>query len=87
NQDFRLAALSLGILLLAFSIWNLSLTRAASRSLLQGHAMWHLLCALSAYYLFRYYESERCEANCAPAASKTQRQRAPGDLSGLTTLG
>ncbi len=28
-------------------------------SLLQGHAVWHLLNALAAYLLFAYYASER----------------------------
>ena len=59
DLDFRWAALSLGLLLLAYLIWNLSLSQTPSRSLLQGHALWHLLCAVAAYCLFRYYVSER----------------------------
>jgi hypothetical protein len=45
----------------AFTIWNLSLTGrpcCVRDSLLQGHALWHLLCALSVYCLFRYLVSE-----------------------------
>ncbi len=59
DQDFKWAALSLGLLLIAFLIWNLSLQQAPSRSVLQGHAIWHLLCAVAAYCLFKYYASER----------------------------
>jgi hypothetical protein len=59
NHDWKWCALSLGVLLLAFLVWNLSLDKTPSYSLFQGHAVWHLLCALAAYYLFRYYESEK----------------------------
>ncbi len=48
------AAVTLGV---AFGIWNLDLNNimCAPHSLLQGHAVWHLLCALSTYLLYRYY--------------------------------
>ncbi len=52
---------SLGAILLAFFIWNKSRTGNAwcvPDSLIQGHAAWHLLDALSIYCLFRYYVSE-----------------------------
>ncbi|MEZ4978758.1 MAG: ceramidase domain-containing protein [Chitinophagales bacterium] len=49
-------------LLLAFLIWNLSLwpdsLLCKPHSLLQGHAAWHLLDALGAYFVFRFYASE-----------------------------
>ena len=49
-------------LMIAFTIWNLSLWPDSilcnPHSLLQGHAAWHLLDALGAYYVFRYYASE-----------------------------
>jgi Ceramidase len=44
----------------AFVIWNLSKDGAAlchPHSLLQGHAAWHLLCAVSAYCIYRYWAS------------------------------
>ena len=75
EQDFKWAALSLGVLLGAFLIWNLSLQQPPSRSLMQGHAVWHLLCAVAAYCLFRFYVSER-----ARVASKDWlgKDRLPG---------
>ncbi|WP_431843517.1 ceramidase domain-containing protein [Calidifontibacter indicus] len=45
-------------MLVAFGIWTLSHSGGVwcdPHSLLQGHAVWHLLCALAAYLLFRYY--------------------------------
>jgi hypothetical protein len=45
----------------AFAIWILDQTGAvcAPHSLLQGHAVWHLLGALSLWLTFSYYRSER----------------------------
>ncbi len=53
--------LSLGSLLLAFLIWNLwqdDSYLCDPQSLIQGHAIWHLLDAVAAYFLFRFYVSE-----------------------------
>ncbi len=45
---------------LAFVIWNLAQGPWCDpTSWLQGHAAWHLLCAVAAYLLFRLYASER----------------------------
>jgi len=52
---------SLGFLLLAFFIWNIwkdTSPLCDPGSLIQGHAMWHLLDAVAAYFLFRFYASE-----------------------------
>lgn len=52
---------SLASLLLAFFIWNIwkdGSPLCNPGSLIQGHAMWHILDALSAYFLFRFYVSE-----------------------------
>jgi hypothetical protein len=47
-------------MLVASVIWNASQHGLCDpHSLLQGHAAWHLLCAVSAYFLFRFYASER----------------------------
>ena len=57
---FRHGVVALVAMLVAFTIWLL--TNAGwcdPYSLLQGHAAWHLLCAVSAYWLFRMYASER----------------------------
>lgn len=59
RTDLRWGAGALGAILLAFAIW--SATRHSwcdPDSLLQGHAAWHLLCAVSAYLLFRLWASE-----------------------------
>lgn len=60
RTELRWGAGALGSILLAFTIWNV--TRSAwcdPHSLLQGHAIWHLLCAVSAYLMFRLWASER----------------------------
>jgi hypothetical protein len=48
---------------LAFAIWipsrRLDGALCDPHSLLQGHAVWHLLCALSTLFIFLYYRSER----------------------------
>ncbi len=76
DQDFKWGALSLGLLLIAFLIWNLSLPLSPSRSLLQGHAIWHLLCAVSAYCLFKYYVSEKpCRLSPALAGPGQENSR------------
>ena len=49
---------AVGTLLLAFSIWLVSQTDGmwcVPESWLQGHALWHILCALAVYYLGRHY--------------------------------
>ena len=45
------------IMALAFVIWILDFTRAvcAPESWVQGHAVWHILGAVAAWYLFLYY--------------------------------
>ncbi|MEV0127874.1 ceramidase domain-containing protein [Dactylosporangium sp. NPDC050688] len=50
---------AVAVLLVAFAVWNAGQAWLCDpRSLLQGHAVWHLLCAVSAYLLYRYYASE-----------------------------
>lgn len=59
--DLRWGGAAVGSLLLAFGIWNLSKSGRPwcdPHSPLQGHAAWHLLCAVAAYALFRLYASE-----------------------------
>ncbi len=51
---------SLASMLAAFTIWVLSQHGwCAPHSLLQGHAAWHLLCAVAAGFLYLLYASER----------------------------
>jgi hypothetical protein len=56
----RFAYASLASILIAFAIWNATKARLCDpQSLVQGHAIWHVLCALAAYLLYRYYASEQ----------------------------
>jgi hypothetical protein len=58
---------SLGSILLAFAIWNASKTWLCEPySLIQGHAIWHVLDAVAAYLLYRYYASERAADSVRP---------------------
>jgi hypothetical protein len=60
RTDLRWGAASLGAILVAFAIWNITKSLWCDpHSLLQGHAAWHLLDAASAYLLFRFWASER----------------------------
>ena len=47
--------------IVAFTIWNLDQSGQLCRpdSLLQGHAVWHLLGAVAMWFAFLYYRSER----------------------------
>ena len=56
--NLRWGALSLATFGLAFGIWNLGKSRQPwcdPDSVLQPHALWHLLCAVAAYALYRAY--------------------------------
>jgi hypothetical protein len=60
--DARWLLLGAGSFLLAFAIWLPSRTGTPlcnPDSLLQGHAVWHLLCAVATVGLYRYAVSER----------------------------
>lgn len=59
--DVRFGIASILAMCLAFFIWNLSLSDSPfcdPSSLIQGHGIWHLLNALSIYFLYRFYVSE-----------------------------
>lgn len=50
---------SVSVLAVAFVIWNVTKTWLCEPySPVQGHAIWHLLDALAAWFLYRYYASE-----------------------------
>lgn len=60
DRAFRYGVVALVSMLVAFAIWLLSNAGWCDPdSLLQGHAAWHLLCAVAAYWLYRLYASER----------------------------
>lgn len=65
TMEKKYGYLSLASMLLAFVIWNLWLDSSPlcnPGSLIQGHAMWHILDAAAAYFLFRMYVSEASES-------------------------
>ena len=70
---------SLGALVTAFAIWNASKTWLCDpHSLVQGHAIWHLLCAVAAYFLYRYYASEDSRLTATKIHQTVKLQPAPG---------
>jgi Ceramidase len=58
--DGRWLGRAAGTMGLAFAVWVLDITKAvcSPHSVLQGHALWHILGALAGWCLYRYYESE-----------------------------
>lgn len=74
RPDRRWLAGALGLFLVAFTLWTLDRRRilCAPESWLQGHAVWHLLCAGALGLLFAYYRSEG-------GAYERDRDRIPGD--------
>jgi hypothetical protein len=61
RPDGRWLGAGLAALAAGFGIWSLDIIgiACAPTSLLQGHAVWHVLTAASAGLLFLYYDSER----------------------------
>jgi Ceramidase len=62
RQDLWFGVASVGALVLAFAIWNTGKRGhpwCHPDTLLQQHGIWHLLCAVSAYLIFRHYVGER----------------------------
>jgi hypothetical protein len=58
--DRRWILAAAGSLALAFAVWNTAKDGSSlcwPGSVYQGHGVWHLLCAVSAYCLFRFYAS------------------------------
>lgn len=75
RTDLRWGAGALAAILVAFTIWNLTKSRWCDPwSLLQGHAAWHLLDAVSAYLIFRLWMSEADRGELRRRAAP----RAPG---------
>jgi hypothetical protein len=62
DRDQRWILAAAGFLVVAFVVWNTAKDGSPlcwPGSVYQGHGVWHLLCAVSAYCLFRFYASER----------------------------
>ena len=78
RTDLRWGGAAVGAMALAFVIWNLAQGPWCDpTSWLQGHAAWHLLCAVAAYLLFRLYASERVTD---PLRSVSVGSRSPSSL-------
>ncbi len=58
RNDFLTAAAA--TIAVAITLWVLDLQHilCSADSLLQGHAAWHVLCSLAAWWIYRYYASE-----------------------------
>lgn len=57
---FAHGVVALASMVVAFTIWLISTHGWCDPdSIWQGHAAWHLLCAVAAYWLYRLYASER----------------------------
>ena len=64
THDRRWGYGAVGSLVLAFFIWNISKTGTSlcdPYSLIQGHAIWHILDAVAAFCLFMFYASEHTD--------------------------
>lgn len=80
--DRRWGTAAVGSLLVAFAIWSQSKTGSPlcrPDSLLQGHAVWHLLDAFAAYALFRLYASERPHQAPVGSGPPVRTQARPQD--------
>jgi hypothetical protein len=69
RAEHRFGILALAAFLLAFSIWIPSRTGGpwcAPDSLVQGHAVWHLLCALATWLIYQQARSEGRRAGSSP---------------------
>ncbi|MBJ7359058.1 ceramidase domain-containing protein [Nocardioides sp.] len=89
--DRRWILAAVGALALAFAVWNTAKDGSPlcwPGSVYQGHGIWHLLCAVSAYCLFRFYASERLpRVGPAPGRPRTTTRAARrGPSGGLTRL-
>ena len=72
-RDQRWILAAAGSLVLAFAVWNTAKDGSPlcwPGSVYQGHGVWHLLCAVSAYCLFRFYASERVRPSSPPGRAR-----------------
>ena len=65
---------AVGAIGVAFLVWNLAKDGGPlcdPHSLLQGHAAWHLLCAVSSYCLYRYWSSSAVTRASSSSPART----------------
>ena len=77
RQDLWFGVASVAALALAFAIWTTGKRGhpwCHPDTLLQQHGIWHVLCAVSAYLIFRHYAAERGRCR-APDAEDPAHQR------------
>jgi hypothetical protein len=78
NSQRLYAYASLASILTAFAIWNGTKSWLCDpHSLIQGHATWHILGAVAAYFLYRYYASERVVDPVVPATLDSDHSAPP----------
>ncbi len=71
SRVFRHGVVALASMLVAFAIWLLANAGWCDpHTLLQGHAVWHLLGAVAAYWLYRFYASERLTRSPSPRSDR-----------------
>ena len=78
RQDLWFGVGSVATLALAFAIWNTGKRGhpwCHPDTLLQQHGIWHVLCALSAYLIFRHYAAESARPVAAPDDEDPAHQR------------
>lgn len=84
ERDTRWLVAAVGSLAAAFAIWTTGMTGSAwcfPDSVYQGHGVWHLLCALAAWCLFRLWASERALVGPdAPVSSPPARDLPSRDV-------
>ena len=90
SRVFRHGVVAVTAMVVAFGIWLLSNAGWCDPdSLLQGHAAWHLLCAVAAYWLFRLHASE-LRAHARPGRRRRLRRclrtKRPSGVTGLSSL-
>ena len=62
RQDLWFGVASVATLALAFAIWTTGMREhpwCQPHTVIQQHGIWHVLCAVSAYLIFRHYAAER----------------------------
>ena len=64
NRSATKLKIAIALLGIGFGIWALDYTRILCRpeSWMQGHAVWHVLGALAAWYLYLYYRDQASDA-------------------------
>jgi hypothetical protein len=62
--DMKGLGYAVGLVAIGFVVWTLDITRVvcSPHSVMQGHAIWHVLGAAASWQVYRYYRSEALSA-------------------------